>query len=393
MRLSLRSALGALVLGLAAAPAAAGTITAGATRLVFGGEFIAAVGPRDLGYFNFTSYSSSSLRQARLALDAELRHGDRLALVGAVRTINAETPVVSALYLRLRPVAGRVFDVQVGRIPPVFGSFARRGYGSGNLLVGLPLAYQYLTTVRPDALPASADELLRWRGGGWRPGYAGGSQVGLPLVQGDLWDTGVEARLGSGERWQFAAALTQGTLAHPRVRDDNGGKQLSARLSRRFGHALAAGVSAARGAYLARDAHVPPGGAPRGAGDAQRALGFDVEYARGHALARAEAVWSAWDVPSVRERPLGAWSASVECRLRLAPALDAAARVERLSFDVIRGATRRDTWDAPVWRVETGLGFSLRRGVRLKAVYQHNWRDGGYVRREGFAVAQLGVRF
>ena len=59
------------------------------------------------------------------------------------------------------------FDIQVGRVPPTFGAFARRTYASDNPLIGYPLAYQYLTSMRADALPANADELLRMRGRGW----------------------------------------------------------------------------------------------------------------------------------------------------------------------------------------------------------------------------------
>ena len=44
-----------------------------------------------------------------------------------------------------------------GRIPPLFGAFGRRGYqGRDNPLIGYPLAYQYLTSLRPDAVPATA---------------------------------------------------------------------------------------------------------------------------------------------------------------------------------------------------------------------------------------------
>ena len=34
-------------------------------------------------------------------------------------------------------------------------------------------------------------------------------------------------------------------------------------------------------------------------------------------------------------------------------------------------------WDAPVSRVETGFGFSLRRNLLLKGVFQYNQRDAG----------------
>ena len=46
-----------------------------------------------------------------------------------------------ALYLRIRPWLNRDFDIQVGRVPPTFGAFARRTYANDNPLIGYPLAY------------------------------------------------------------------------------------------------------------------------------------------------------------------------------------------------------------------------------------------------------------
>ena len=37
-------------------------------------------------------------------------------------------------------------------MPPTFGAFARRTYANDNPLIGYPLAYQYMTTMRADAL-------------------------------------------------------------------------------------------------------------------------------------------------------------------------------------------------------------------------------------------------
>ena len=48
--------------------------------------------------------------------------------------------------------------------PPSFGAFGRRAYNADNPLIGYPLAYQYLTSLRADAIPATADDLLRMRG-------------------------------------------------------------------------------------------------------------------------------------------------------------------------------------------------------------------------------------
>lgn len=374
-----------LALALAAAPLAAVTLQRGATRLVLNGEFLATLAPRERGYFNFTDYSAAPLRQARLQLGLEVRRGEGLALVAELRARNLELDL-SALYLRLRPRAG--VDLQIGRIPPVFGGASQRGYGGAQVLVGLPLAYQYLTTLRADALPPSADALLRWRGGGWRPGYAPGDAPGLPLVQGDVRDVGVELRLRGEGAWELSAALTRGSLARPRVRDDNSGATLAARLQRKLGSAWSVGLSAARGAYLARAAR----GSGTG-GDLQRALGGDVEFAHGRGLARVELLRSAWDAPSVRARPLGAWALSGEARLRVSPLVELGARLERLRFDELRGRALSDTWDARVLRLESGVALRLRRDTRLRLAFQQNWRDGGYVRSEGLVLAQLGVRF
>ena len=67
--------------------------------------------------------------------------------------------------------------MQIGRIPPTFGAFTRRAYSRDNPLIGYPLAYQYLTSLRADAVPASADELLRMRGRGWLTEFSIGNRA------------------------------------------------------------------------------------------------------------------------------------------------------------------------------------------------------------------------
>jgi len=43
-------------------------------------------------------------------------------------------------------------------------------------------------------------------------------------------------------------------------------------------------------------------------------------------------------------------------------------------FGDVPGAGAR-RWDAALWRVETGIGYLLRRNVGLKLAYQHDRRD------------------
>jgi hypothetical protein len=355
--------------------------------LTLGGEASASLGTDDPGFFNYTDYEQSALRLVRLSVTASLRLGEHAAVLGEVRADKGNGVKPFALYLRVRPSPRHPIDLQLGRVPPVFGAFARRSYGADNPLIGYPLGYQYLTSIRSDALPASADDLLEMKGRGWQPSYPIGSPApnrGLPLVSAYRWDTGLQVHAGS-EPVALAVAVTVGSLSNPRFRDDNSGKQVSGRLDVRPVPGLILGVSAARGSYLARtvtDA-LPPG-SPSGPFH-QRALGWDAEYSRDHWLLRTEGIWNEWQVPAVSApwlgRPLRALATSVEGRYKLVPGLYVAARYDRLDFSRIRGAAYAgdSPWDAPVWRLEAGAGYQLRRNLLLKCAYQRDRRDTPYL--------------
>lgn len=365
-----------------------------------GGEVSGSAAVGDEGWFNETEYNRSLMHLFRLGLTAELRANERLALLSEVRTENLDPVGVYALYLRLRPWPSHSFDVQAGRIPPVFGSFARRRYTSDNPLIGYPLEYQYLTTLRSDAVPATADQLLSRRGEGWHVQYPVGSSYagpGSPLVSALRWDTGVEARVGSVATGVFEAAIavTQGTLADPRTHDSNDGKQVSARIAYRPAFGLVVGASGASGDFLSHEVttELPdPNRRFR-----QRALGLDLEWSRGYWIVRAEGVYSSWDMPAIAEpfveSPVHALGAFAEVRYKLAPGLYVATRADHLGMNPITGSAQTLPWDAAVTRVEAGLGYSPVRGLWLKGVYQHNWRDGGSVRSQGVGAVQAAYGF
>lgn len=366
-------------------------------RLRVGGLISGTIAPEDDGYFNwvgYDDYGNSTLRRFRLALNAELRFGPHAAVLTEIWSDNLRPPRVYALFLRLRPWTERAFDVQVGMVPPVFGAFPRRRYGGENPLPSLPLAYQYVTSMREDAAPASAEELLSMRGRGWRVRYSVGSPYpgpGVPLVNAEIWDTGIQARIGR-RPVSLAVSLTQGTLSYPLVRDDNDGKQLAARLAWTPGPQLTLGVSAARGAFLAREVTdlLPPAA---GTDFDQKAAGVDLEYAQGYWILRAEALWSRWTLPPLDvtriETPQDSLGAYVEARYKLSPGLYVAGRVGRLSYRTLPSEGGSETWDAGVTRVELGGGYALRRQVLLKGAFQQNWRDGGRVRKESLISAQV----
>jgi hypothetical protein len=383
-----------LVLGAPAATRAGEPFALFDGRLRFGGEVSGTLAPEDEGYFNYSDYERSSLRLFRVDLAAELRLGRRVAVLGQIRSDNLSSPRVYALYLRIRPWPERAFDVQAGLVPPVFGAYPRRRYGYDSWLPGVPLAYQYLTTVRYDAAPASAEELVAQRGRGWLVGYTVGDPQpapGLPLVNGERWDAGAQVRIGD-EPLSLALAVTQGSLSHPRVRDDNAGKQVSARLAWRPGPELTLGVSGATGSFLSREVTgvLPPGS---GGDFPQQALGVDLELARGYWILRGEGVWSRWTLPPLEETrleaPVAAFGVYGEVRYKVSPGLYLAGRAEHLGFAEVASGLGARTWDANVTRIEAGAGYSPVRPLLLKASWQHNWRDGGRVRENDLVAVQV----
>ena len=355
-------------------------------RVTVGGDISATIGAADPGFFNYTDYAHSALRMLRIDVSAAVKAGPHLTLLGEIRTENFDQVRPYALFVRIRPWTAREFDIQVGRVPPTFGAFARRTYASDNPLIGYPLAYQYMTTMRADALAANVDELQSKRSKGWLFGYSVGNRAfggGVALVSAFRWDTGVQVH-GTAGIVSVTGSVTAGTVSNPLFHDDNGGRQLAGRVEVRPVAGLIAGASLARGPFLGRAAARAATGnvADDRDGDfTQTAWGADLEYSRHHYVLRFETVGSGWRLPAVRQPALppslDALSTLIEGRYKLRPGLYVAARFDHLGFSEAVGTTQTLPWDAPVTRTEVGGGYYLQRNLVLKLSYQYNVRDRG----------------
>jgi hypothetical protein len=362
-------------------------------RVVLSGDAAGTIAPADLGFFNYGDYEHSTLREFRVGVSAMVRAAERIALLAEIRSENLDTPEAYALYARIRPFPRRRLDVQIGRIPPTFGGFPRQAYARNNSLIGYPLAYQYLTSLRADALPADVDELLRMRGRGWLTNFSIGNTApdrGVPLTAGLTWDTGVQISTG----WKsidVTGAVTNGSPSRPLVADDNGGKQIATRVAIQASPALVMGASFARAAFVSRRA-LSALGASEARDHAQQAVGLDGTYQVGHLSLRAEVIHTSWQVPLAppgADLDLKATALSFDSKYAFLPGAYAAIRIERLTFNRLTGTTRADTWDAPVDRVEVGGGYYLQHNLIAKGSIQFNERGGGRVTSARLAAAQL----
>ena len=380
--------------GVAAQVLPEGPISLAGGHVVFGAEVSATVAPEDPGFFNYTSYEFNALRNFRIGVSAEIRANDHVQVLGEVRLDHGHLLEAYGLFLRVRPWPARRFDIQVGRIPPTFGAMSRTAYGSSNILIGQPLAYQYLTSIRPDALPGTADDLLRMRGRGWLSRFPVGNAVdgpGLPLVNTSRWDTGVQLH-GVAGIVEWTGSISAGSLSDPRFRDNNTGRQFAGRAVVRPAAAMVFGLSASRGPWLneALEDDIVDFDSSR---SHQVAFGGDAEYSRGPFLVRGEVIRSAWHMPAFGTLQLGepliAVSSLVEGRYKIGPGLYVAMRGDRLDFSKVRGSGGFAEWDAQTWRFETGVGYSVTRNLIVKGVWQRNGRDGGRVRRDSVFAAQV----
>jgi hypothetical protein len=362
-----------------------------------GGEIAAVLAPHDAtAFFNYSDYRRDVVRLARLRLFGEWRPAERWSVIAELRTENADDVMLPALYVRWQPSARRDAFIHAGRIPPVIGGFARHAYGRDNIVIGQPLAYQYLTSLRPDALPATMDDLLRMRGRGWQPSFPVGSTSlapGIPLISVSTWDTGVSGLWRPGIL-DLAGALTRGSPSIPVVGDTNDGMTWSGRIAARLPRGVTVGVSGARGQWLEADV-LDLTAAGRSGRSAQTVVGTDVELGHGPWLVRGEWLRSTFDMPDpltpTSEVRLDAWSGFVEARYRPLPRWQVGMRLERLAFGSVPDGTSTGTrtWDADVDRVEAVVGFRATRHVEIRGGWQHNWRDGGRVRVRGLPVLAL----
>lgn len=364
-------------------------------RFVFGAEMFATFGDRDPGFFNYTDYEYGALRNVRVAMSAEARVSRRVQVLAELRLDRGDQLSPYALFIRLRPWPDRRFDVQVGRIPPTFGAFTKTMYAYSNLVIGQPLAYQYLLSLRPDAVPRTSDDLLRMRGRGWLSDFPVGrptSGPGVPIVNTARFDTGVQVH-GVAGPVEWTGAMTTGSLSDPRVGDNNGRPQFSARVVTQLAPGLRIGGSAARGPWLdgALDAQLPEG--LRARDFVQAAMAADVEASHGAWLARAEVLRSAWGLPvpgapAIAE-PVVAHALTVEGRYRLRPGVSIAVRADGLWFSELEGSAGAQTWEADQRRVEAALSVAVTRNLLAKGAWQRNQRQGGRVRHDSLFAAQL----
>jgi hypothetical protein len=317
------------------------------------------------GPSNFDPYN------VRIFVDADVGSGFQVFTQVVVNEVTGLEPF--GAYVLWTPAPGRDLHLQAGKIPWPVGTWAPRTYSNRNPLIGIPMMYQYHTSLIVNGVPADADELLAAAGSGqYGPPYGAGWR-GMPLIYDRCWDYGA-VLTGSARPVEYALGITNGAPAAAVAGEDwNDGKSVLGRVGVLPLPWLRLGVSGAVGPYLPEFLEASePALAGRDVDDFdQRLLMADLEVLFGHYELRAEAYANTWETATVGE--LDVRGGYLEGKATVAPGVYLAGRYEVMRFGDLAGATLPEQpWDHDRDRWEVGVGYRATRNAVLKAVFQRN---------------------
>ncbi|TSA18162.1 hypothetical protein D4R75_11540 [bacterium] len=284
--------------------------------------------------------------------------------------------------IRITDFAGLGFNVQMGKFDMPFGNLAERRFPTKNFLYGLPLIYEYRTSL--PAQVAGRVEVLNNRTKG----------VGMRLLDFGIYDIGAML-YGDIGRLHYAIAGSNGTISSTSSRQLNQNQDFNkiVRLAYTPMMGLTVGASAAMGAYLA------DGGKPlprdEGSNHYQQLIGeADFEFSRDRFLLNGEAVYSQWTVPFENEdTKLSVLGYYAEAKYTWFPRFSTAARVSGLIFSKLNIGDASVRWDNNVLEVEAGIGYHIDRNTIIKIIRRETRTPEVTGMRDNLTVLQLAVSF
>jgi hypothetical protein len=268
------------------------------------------------------------------------------------------------------PGSPRLPRLTLGKFAAPLGSFLPRHEPLKNPFIAYPLMYDHVTSFAtvgdsPARLLARRDvpDIKDWRVPVWREVYGTGA-----MLSGDLGSVAWSAALMNSAPATWAAdwTLHEGDFRDPAA---------YLRASWAVHPSTTVGASWSRGPYERQDSDGIPRG--RDAGDFPQTLaGVDAAWAWGDLDLFAEAAWTRFDGPEVKEIDLWSWYA--EAKYTLLPGIFAAVRLGQVLFGEVRDAAGEERqWDRNVTRVEFGGGWFLARSLLIKSQVELTYTHGG----------------
>jgi hypothetical protein len=277
-------------------------------------------------------------------------------------------------FVRLTPIPGRNFRLQVGKFVGPIGSYPERAHSTADPFVRPPLLYDHRTVMSPDFVPLANDGVFTWKD---TPHLRAN---GLPVV----WDVPypIGATIVAGGRGLTLTAGVMNTAPSADPADWNrvtlegpSGPSVVARATYQLIPELQAGLSYSRGSYMRP--HVFDAAGPVASDrQLQEVRAIDASFRRGYLDVRGEVFFNRWEVYRVADDPRDV-SYYLETRVTIAPGLFAAARYNAIHFrELARQNGAPDRWDYDMQRWQVGAGYRLGRSSEVRGEYMKNRTRG-----------------
>jgi hypothetical protein len=307
---------------------------------------------------------------------------DNVYVLVNTRTSDDEAVNFDYMAIRINDLAGLGFNVQMGKFDMPFGNLGDRRFPAKNFLYGLPLIYEYRTSLT-NLVPLRV-EVLGNRGNG----------LGMRLIDLGIYDIGAMV-FGDAGKLHYAVAAANGTISSTYLRHQNDDRDFNkiVRLAYTPFMGLTIGGSAAMSAYLSDG----PRPIPRGQQSSryQQLIGeIDLDFARDRFLFDAEGVYSQWNVPFENaDTKLSVFGYYAEAKYTWFPRFYTAARVSGMIFSRMELEGVNPRWDNNLVEVEAGVGYHLDRNTLVKVVRRETRTLEVTGPRDNLTVLQLAVSF
>ncbi len=347
---------------------------------------------------NDNTLGDNNFNNIRTLLNFQFQHKDNLRADVEVLFDDASKDKVrlQGAFITLFNLPDEKINLMIGKIPNLFGNFAKREFSDVNPLIGQPLMRQYRTSLDWNNLWNNQEQLILKKK---RRDYGGHLPIAVlsgatPTVYDARWDFGVEL-FGNISWFEYQWAVTEGSISNPDGQQ-NKGKQFLGRVGFNPAPGLKFGFSGASNPYLS-------GADPqrlleegKGKGEyRQLAYGADLEASYRYLIVFSEFVQSRWDA-SVDEGELSNWSWYVDAKYKLHPKIYVAARYDMMNFSKIKnGQTlKKEGWDYNLKRYEAGIGYRITADATLKIVEQWTvFEKSADLKTQMFTGLQLSVPF
>jgi hypothetical protein len=318
----------------------------------------------------------------RLDLFLDGKVSDNVYILVNTRTFEDEYINFDYVALRILNLANLGFNFQMGKFDMPFGNLAERRFPTRNFLYGLPLIYEYRTSLPNQVV--SRGEVLNNRGRG----------VGMRLIDLGVYDIGAMV-YGDAGKVHYAVAASNGTISSTSYGRPNADGDFNKILRLAYTPVMGftVGASAAMAPYLGDLTK----SLPRDAGSLhyQQLIGeVDVEFSRDRVLFNGEAVYSQWTVPFENDdTDIWALGYYAEAKYTWFPRFYTAARVSGLMFSRLDLEGISPRWDNNLIEIEAGVGYHLDRNSLVKLVRRETRTLEVTGPHDNLTVLQLSVSF